>query len=151
MAATGQPRWSAAGAAEPRSIQRRCVIRRRWARARLGPYRRAVTRFFRTAGAVAGILTVPSTPDASAVVTMRLMIIPCLTGAGPTWCEPRILELAMLPAVLSFIDMIVIPFLNTLYGSVGYLGVMAAMTIESAGKQPNGDQSIRSTENPPGP
>jgi hypothetical protein len=60
-----------------------------------------VTRFFRTAGAVAGILTVPSTPDASAVVTMRLMIIPCLTGAGPTWCEPRILELAMLPAVLS--------------------------------------------------
>jgi membrane protein DedA with SNARE-associated domain len=38
----------------------------------------------------------------------------------------------MLPAVLSFIDTIVIPFLNTLYGSVGYLGVMAAMTIESA-------------------
>jgi membrane protein DedA with SNARE-associated domain len=36
------------------------------------------------------------------------------------------------PAVLSFIDTIVIPFLNTLYGSVGYLGVMAAMAIESA-------------------
>jgi membrane protein DedA with SNARE-associated domain len=35
-------------------------------------------------------------------------------------------------AVLSFIDTIVIPFLNTLYGSVGYLGVMAAMAIESA-------------------
>jgi membrane protein DedA with SNARE-associated domain len=34
--------------------------------------------------------------------------------------------------VLSFIDTIVIPFLNTLYGSVGYLGVMAAMAIESA-------------------
>ncbi len=32
---------------------------------------------------------------------MKLMIIPRLTGAGPTWCEPRILELAMLPAVLS--------------------------------------------------
>ncbi len=36
------------------------------------------------------------------------------------------------PAVLSFIDTIVIPFLNTLYGAVGYLGVMAAMAIESA-------------------
>jgi hypothetical protein len=60
-----------------------------------------VTRFFRTAGALAGILTVPSTPDASAEVTTKLMIIPRLTGAGATWCEPRILELAMLPAVLS--------------------------------------------------
>ena len=38
----------------------------------------------------------------------------------------------MLPAVLSFIDTIVIPFLTSLYGSVGYLGVMAAMAIESA-------------------
>ena len=38
----------------------------------------------------------------------------------------------MLPRVLSFIDTIVIPFLNNLYGAVGYLGVMAAMTIESA-------------------
>jgi membrane protein DedA with SNARE-associated domain len=34
--------------------------------------------------------------------------------------------------VLAFIDEIVIPFLNSLYGSVGYLGVMAAMAIESA-------------------
>jgi membrane protein DedA with SNARE-associated domain len=34
--------------------------------------------------------------------------------------------------VLAFIDQIVIPFLNTLYGSVGYLGVMIAMAIESA-------------------
>ncbi len=34
--------------------------------------------------------------------------------------------------MLAFIDQIVIPFLNTLYGAVGYLGVMAAMTIESA-------------------
>jgi membrane protein DedA with SNARE-associated domain len=34
--------------------------------------------------------------------------------------------------VLAFIDQIVIPFLNTLYGAVGYLGVMVAMTIESA-------------------
>jgi membrane protein DedA with SNARE-associated domain len=34
--------------------------------------------------------------------------------------------------VLSFIDTIVIPFLNSLYGAVGYLGVMAAMAIESA-------------------
>jgi membrane protein DedA with SNARE-associated domain len=34
--------------------------------------------------------------------------------------------------VLAFIDQIVIPFLNTLYGAVGYLGVMIAMTIESA-------------------
>jgi len=34
--------------------------------------------------------------------------------------------------LLAFIDQIVIPFLNTLYGSVGYLGVMAAMAIESA-------------------
>jgi membrane protein DedA with SNARE-associated domain len=34
--------------------------------------------------------------------------------------------------VLAFIDEIVIPFLNGLYGSVGYLGVLVAMTIESA-------------------
>jgi membrane protein DedA with SNARE-associated domain len=34
--------------------------------------------------------------------------------------------------VLAFIDQIVIPFLNTLYGAVGYLGVMIAMSIESA-------------------
>ena len=34
--------------------------------------------------------------------------------------------------VLAFIDEIVIPFLNGLYGSVGYLGVLAAMAIESA-------------------
>jgi membrane protein DedA with SNARE-associated domain len=34
--------------------------------------------------------------------------------------------------VLAFIDDIVIPFLNTLYGTVGYLGVMFAMAIESA-------------------
>ena len=34
--------------------------------------------------------------------------------------------------MLAFIDQIVIPFLNSLYGAVGYLGVMIAMTIESA-------------------
>jgi membrane protein DedA with SNARE-associated domain len=34
--------------------------------------------------------------------------------------------------VLAFIDQIVIPFLNTLYGAVGYLGVMVSMAIESA-------------------
>jgi membrane protein DedA with SNARE-associated domain len=34
--------------------------------------------------------------------------------------------------VLAFIDEIVIPFLNSLYGAVGYLGVMVAMAIESA-------------------
>jgi membrane protein DedA with SNARE-associated domain len=34
--------------------------------------------------------------------------------------------------LLAFIDQIVIPFLNSLYGSVGYLGVMLAMAIESA-------------------
>jgi len=34
--------------------------------------------------------------------------------------------------MLAFIDQIVIPFLNGLYGAVGYLGVMFAMTIESA-------------------
>jgi membrane protein DedA with SNARE-associated domain len=34
--------------------------------------------------------------------------------------------------VLAFIDQIVIPFLNSLYGAVGYLGVMFAMVIESA-------------------
>ena len=34
--------------------------------------------------------------------------------------------------MLSFIDTIVIPLLNTLYGAVGYLGVAVAMTIESA-------------------
>jgi membrane protein DedA with SNARE-associated domain len=34
--------------------------------------------------------------------------------------------------VLAFIDQTVIPFLTSLYGAVGYLGVMAAMAIESA-------------------
>ena len=34
--------------------------------------------------------------------------------------------------MLAFIDQIVIPFLEGLYGSVGYLGVMTAMAIESA-------------------
>lgn len=34
--------------------------------------------------------------------------------------------------MLAFIDQIVIPFLNSLYGAVGYLGVMLAMAIESA-------------------
>ena len=34
--------------------------------------------------------------------------------------------------MLAFIDQIVIPFLSSLYGAVGYLGVMLAMTIESA-------------------
>src|SRR5215213_3511304 len=34
--------------------------------------------------------------------------------------------------VLAFIDQIVIPFLNGLYGAVGYAGVMIAMAIESA-------------------
>jgi membrane protein DedA with SNARE-associated domain len=35
-------------------------------------------------------------------------------------------------AVLAFIDDFVIPFLNNLYGAAGYVGVMVAMTIESA-------------------
>jgi membrane protein DedA with SNARE-associated domain len=34
--------------------------------------------------------------------------------------------------VLAFIDQIVIPFLASLYGAVGYLGVLLAMAIESA-------------------
>jgi membrane protein DedA with SNARE-associated domain len=34
--------------------------------------------------------------------------------------------------LLAFIDEIVIPFLNSLYGAVGYLGVLVAMAIESA-------------------
>jgi membrane protein DedA with SNARE-associated domain len=34
--------------------------------------------------------------------------------------------------VLAFIDEIVIPFLNNLYGAVGYAGVLIAMAIESA-------------------
>ena len=34
--------------------------------------------------------------------------------------------------MLAFIDQIVIPFLNSLYGAVGYLGVLVAMAIESA-------------------
>jgi membrane protein DedA with SNARE-associated domain len=34
--------------------------------------------------------------------------------------------------MLEFIDKIVIPFLSSLYDSVGYVGVMIAMTIESA-------------------
>ena len=38
----------------------------------------------------------------------------------------------MLLAVLAFIDTIVIPFLDNLYGAVGYVGVGFAMAIESA-------------------
>ncbi len=34
--------------------------------------------------------------------------------------------------MLSFIDQIALPFLQSLYGAVGYLGVMVAMLIESA-------------------
>ena len=34
--------------------------------------------------------------------------------------------------MLGFIDQTVIPFLSSLYGAVGYLGVLIAMTIESA-------------------
>jgi membrane protein DedA with SNARE-associated domain len=34
--------------------------------------------------------------------------------------------------LLAFIDEIVIPFLNSLYGALGYVGVMVAMAIESA-------------------
>jgi len=34
--------------------------------------------------------------------------------------------------MLAFIDQIVIPFLNSLYGSIGYVGVGLAMAIESA-------------------
>ncbi len=34
--------------------------------------------------------------------------------------------------LLAFIDQIVIPFLNSLYGAVGYAGVLVAMAIESA-------------------
>ena len=37
-----------------------------------------------------------------------------------------------LAPMLAFIDQIVIPFLDTLYGAVGYVGVMLAMAIESA-------------------
>jgi membrane protein DedA with SNARE-associated domain len=40
---------------------------------------------------------------------------------------PRILR-----GMLAFIDQIVIPFLESLYGAVGYLGVALAMAIESA-------------------
>jgi membrane protein DedA with SNARE-associated domain len=46
-----------------------------------------------------------------------------LPGAHPHSNEVR---------VLAFIDEIVIPFLNSLYGAVGYVGVMLAMAIESA-------------------
>ncbi len=34
--------------------------------------------------------------------------------------------------MLAFVDQLVIPFLTSLYGAVGYLGVVVAMTIESA-------------------
>jgi membrane protein DedA with SNARE-associated domain len=34
--------------------------------------------------------------------------------------------------MLAFIDQIALPFLNSLYGAVGYLGVLVAMAIESA-------------------
>ena len=35
--------------------------------------------------------------------------------------------------MLHWLDAIVIPFLQSLYGSLGYLGVVVAMAIESAG------------------
>ena len=34
--------------------------------------------------------------------------------------------------MLEFIDRIVIPFLTSLYGTLGYIGVLLAMAIESA-------------------
>ena len=34
--------------------------------------------------------------------------------------------------MIAFIDEIALPFLQSLYGAVGYLGVMLAMAIESA-------------------
>ena len=34
--------------------------------------------------------------------------------------------------MLAFIEQVVIPFLASLYGGVGYLGVLVAMAIESA-------------------
>jgi membrane protein DedA with SNARE-associated domain len=46
-----------------------------------------------------------------------------LPGADPDSHEVR---------VLAFIDDIVIPLLNNLYGAVGYVGVLLAMSIESA-------------------
>ena len=46
-----------------------------------------------------------------------------LPAAHPDSAEVRL---------LAIIDEIVIPFLNGLYGAVGYLGVLVAMTIESA-------------------
>ncbi len=52
-------------------------------------------------------------------------MLPAVPPASPAPPHPR-------KSVLAFIDQIVIPFLNTLYGAVGYLGVMAAMAIESA-------------------
>ena len=70
-------RWSAMGAAEHRSIRRRC------ARARLGLYRRAtLTLVLRTAGAVADILAKPSPPGSSAAVTVRLDGRPALGRCG---------------------------------------------------------------------
>ena len=48
-------------------------------------------------------------------------------GPGPGRAPSR-----MLRSVLAFIDQFVVPFLNSLYGAVGYLGVMIAMAIESA-------------------
>jgi membrane protein DedA with SNARE-associated domain len=52
-------------------------------------------------------------------------------------CRPRLRPLAprqrlSFDLVLAFIDAVVIPFLNSLYGAVGYVGVMIAMAIESA-------------------
>src|ERR1700693_3152837 len=48
-----------------------------------------------------------------------------LCCAPPTYPAPEV-------CVFAFIDQVVIPFLNSLYGPVGYLGVTVAMTIESA-------------------
>ncbi len=59
-------------------------------------------------------------------------------GAGPAGRLSRTVPRAQTPVrsssppVLAFIDQIVIPFLNSLYGAVGYVGVMVAMAIESA-------------------
>ncbi len=56
---------------------------------------------------------------------------PCRTDAPAGRHAPAMHEV-VLPDMLAFIDQIVIPFLESLYGAVGYLGVLIAMTIESA-------------------
>ena len=76
----------------------------------------------------AGSRTAPAPWRATASTSATVRSAPVSTTGSVT--AGRIV--GYLPPMLAFIDQIVIPFLNHLYGAVGYAGVAVAMGIESA-------------------